>query len=547
MLLALSTHCVSGVAGSIQKSPPGALRRTDSARVSGCSPSGAAPRPLSAAIRPSIRSRAMRTSAGRRHADAHAPRHGLDQQALLGVSRRARGACGPAAVGAGRSRRRRRRLGVAAVGQGRPRAGRARRAPARARRAGRLGKPGCGLPRRRQRRASGPLAGATGRAGNGGAGARAAAAAAVPAAAVAPAAASRPARWLGDRRGRRLQRAARARRRRPSARPAPPRAPSPRTWPPRWRRSGPRSRPARRARLGWSAASADGFSGAGAGGASWSAAGSGLAVATPRALLDAGTCGGQDVLGRLRRPGARRRTMPARRRLQAPARSVGGSADCAGWRVGPSGRRSRRRRLGVSASAAPWCWPAAGRGWPPRRSCRAPSAGRPPALLPSPTMAASTMAPSICCRRDCWAADAAACSTRSSSASGRGSAPAFAAHVLQQPAQVARDVGASRARSTLADCRISAASASSVRASSRCSSVTSPVRLLAREAVRPLQALAQIGRHRNRPELLRKGLRHQRAPGCGAECPRGTCGSATGRTRHAGMARQAHPFKSRAV
>ena len=48
-------------------------------------------------------------------------------------------------------------------------------------------------------------------------------------------------------------------------------------------------------------------------------------------------------------------------------------------------------------------------------------------LLPSPTMAASTMAPSIWRRRDCWAAEAAACSTRSSSASGRGSERAIRA------------------------------------------------------------------------------------------------------------------------
>ena len=53
---------------------------------------------------------------------------------------------------------------------------------------------------------------------------------------------------------------------------------------------------------------------------------------------------------------------------------------------------------------------------------KTPAAG----LLPSPTTAASTMAPSICLRLDCCAAEAAACSTRNSSGSGRGSLPGSA-------------------------------------------------------------------------------------------------------------------------
>ena len=63
------------------------------------------------------------------------------------------------------------------------------------------------------------------------------------------------------------------------------------------------------------------------------------------------------------------------------------------------------------------------------RALSRPAAG----LLPSPTTAASTIAPSICLRRDCWAADAAACSTRSNSASGRGSVPGSARMSSRRP------------------------------------------------------------------------------------------------------------------
>jgi hypothetical protein len=103
---------------------------------------------------------------------------------------------------------------------------------------------------------------------------------------------------------------------------------------------------------------------------------------------------------------------------------------------------------------------------PSALSC--PAAG----LLPSPTIAARTIAPSIWRRFDCCAAEAAACNTRSNSVSGRGSAP-FSARMssISRPRYPDTSV-LNRLRSTLAALRMSEASGSSVKASSRCSSVT---------------------------------------------------------------------------
>ena len=329
------------------------------------------------------------------------------------MSAATRRGCGPAAP-PGRSRRRRRRLGVAAVGQGRARADAGLRPGAP--RGGRLGKPTCACPGRRQRWASGSLAGGDrpGREWRLLARRRLR-----PGCRLRPWLRRwRPGRLLGDRRGGRLQRARSRLGGGASAGRLRPRARSRRTWPPRWRRSRPRSRPARRAagclprrRL--------------ASPARVQAAPPGRRRAPAWRWLPPSAAG----CGHVRRPGcprptaagpARRRTMPARRRLQAPARRLAARQTVQASASARGGRRSRRRRLGRRLQPRLGIGPLQGAdGLLEGHAERLQQAGR--RVLPSPTTAASTMAPSICRRRDCWAADAAACSTRSSSASGRGS------------------------------------------------------------------------------------------------------------------------------
>ena len=160
-------------------------------------------------------------------------------------------------------------------------------------------------------------------------------------------------------------------------------------------------------------------------------------------------------------------------------------------------------------------------------------------------MAASTMAPSICRRRDCLAAEAAACSTRSSSASGRGSAPRLARACPRAAGRGSPTRPCSAAPSSmLADCRISAASASSVRASSRCSSVTarcdcSRANRCARSRLWP--RLGDIGIDLS---SLRKGLRHQLLPDAVPTALAAPVGSAHRPNAPSSMARQAHPLTS---
>ena len=132
-------------------------------------------------------------------------------------------------------------------------------------------------------------------------------------------------------------------------------------------------------------------------------------------------------------------------------------------------------------------------------------------------MAASTMAPSICLRRDCWAADAAACSTRNSSAIGPRLGARLRPHVLQQPPEIARDVRAETPEVDVGRLQDERRLGILGQRQQQVLEGHQPVRLLARESVRPLQALAQIGRHGNRFELVRKDLRHQPLPRCRAQ------------------------------
>src|SRR6266852_461006 len=69
-----------------------------------------------------------------------------------------------------------------------------------------------------------------------------------------------------------------------------------------------------------------------------------------------------------------------------------------------------------------------------------------------------------------------------------------------------------------------------------------PVRLITGATMCPLQALAQIGRHGNRSELVRKGLRHQLPPDAVPHTPAAPAAPAL-RNAKRGIARQAHPVQ----
>ena len=256
-------------------------------------------------------------------------------------------------------------------------------------------------------------------------------------------------------------------------------------------------------------------------------AGGGAAVRGPapptcqhgrRALLDAGPGGGKDILDRLAAPSLAGGLDS--RRFAAVGATTAGSP----WRRrgGWDGARRRRCRASRTAWSVPahwlWHWPSAGRGWPPRRSCRAPSAGPPPGSC------RRRRRPPARWRHRSGGGATAGLPARppAARAATRGRARLGAVlgpHVLQQPAEVAGHVRAEANEIDVAGLQDGAASGSSVSASSRCSSVTarcacSRANPCARSRLSP--RLDDIG---NRFELVRKRLRHQQLPRHGVRAP----------------------------
>ena len=129
------------------------------------------------------------------------------------------------------------------------------------------------------------------------------------------------------------------------------------------------------------------------------------------------------------------------------------------------------------------------------------------------------MDPSMCLRRDCWPAWHAASSTRSSSASGCGSTPGRRPHVLRQAPQVVGNVGAEAHEVDLACPQHGGGVRVLRQRQQEMLEQKRAMRLLAREVLRPPEAALEIGRHRNRRELVRNRLRHQRFPPHPARTP----------------------------
>ena len=118
------------------------------------------------------------------------------------------------------------------------------------------------------------------------------------------------------------------------------------------------------------------------------------------------------------------------------------------------------------------------------------------------------------------------------------------AHVLQQPPEIARYVGAEPGQIDVGRLQDQRRLGVLGQRQQQVLERDQPVRLLAREPMRPLQALAEIGRHRNRSELLRKGLRHQLLPDAVRTAPAAPAAPARPNAQR-GMARQAHPIQVR--
>ncbi len=88
----------------------------------------------------------------------------------------------------------------------------------------------------------------------------------------------------------------------------------------------------------------------------------------------------------------------------------------------------------------------------------------------------------------------------------------FCAHVLEQTAEIARYIRAKPDDVHIAGLEDDSGFGILGQRQQQMLEQDRAMRLLAREPVRPLQALGQIGRHGNRPELFRKRLRHQQLP-----------------------------------
>src|SRR5215470_1461433 len=205
--------------------------------------------------------------------------------------------------------------------------------------------------------------------------------------------------------------------------------------------------------------------------------------------------------------------------MRARAAARNSSAEAARENSGPGGVPGAWPAAGVAArTGADGVVDGLNRAWALRCSARiAPSKVKPSAvnrpaaaLLPSPTAAARTMAPSrlLSCRRS---------GLEDAQQIGIGGKRrlALGAHVLQQPAQVGGNIGPETREIDIGRLQHDGSFAVLGQRQQQMLKRYQPMRLLAREPACALQALAQLPGDGKGFELVRKGLRHHSLPnGC---------------------------------
>ena len=91
-------------------------------------------------------------------------------------------------------------------------------------------------------------------------------------------------------------------------------------------------------------------------------------------------------------------------------------------------------------------------------------------------------------------------------------AAGLGAHILEQPAEISRHIGAQPPEVDIGGLQDQRRFLILGERQQQVLERHGAVRLLARKAVRPLQAFTQVGRHRDRFEVVRNRMRHQPPP-----------------------------------